>query len=60
MVCIEAPETHIRVLWGTQFATLSFDQPTPEDGKVLAFAGDIFLGMLPSTMVVQPEWLTSG
>ena len=60
MVCLEAPEPYIRTLWGTGFATQSFVQPIPEDGKVLAFAGDIFLGMIPSTMVVQPEWLTSG
>ena len=38
MVCLEVPEPHIRVLWGTQFMTPSSAQPTPEDGKVLAFA----------------------
>ena len=38
MVYLEAPELHIRMIWGTQFMTLSFAQPTPEDGKVLYFA----------------------
>ena len=57
MVCLEDPEPHIRMLWGTQFVTPYFAQPTPKDGKVLAFARYIRLGLLPSTMVVQPEWL---
>ena len=57
MVCLEAPEPHIRVIWGAQFATPSFAQPTPEDKKVLAFTRDIRLGLLPDTVVVQPEWL---
>ena len=60
VVCLNAPELHIRVIWGTQFVTLSFAQPTPEDEKVLAFARDIRLGMLPATVVVHPEWITSG
>ena len=38
VVCLEAPETHIRMLWGTNFVTPSFYQPTPKDGKVLALA----------------------
>ena len=46
------------MLWGAQFVTLSFAQPTPEYGKVLAFAKDTHLGLLPSTLMVQPEWLT--
>ena len=58
MVCIEVPEPNIRVLWGAQFVTLSFAQPTPEDRNVLSFARDIPLGLLPATVVVQPEWLT--
>ena len=47
VVFLEAPEPHIRVLWGAQFVTPSFAQPTPEDGKVLAFARDTRLGLLP-------------
>ena len=58
VVCIEVPEPNIRVLWGAQFVTLSFAQPTPEDRNVLSFARDIPLGLLPATVVVQPEWLT--
>ena len=46
------------MLWRTQFVTPSFAQPTPEDGKVLAFARDIQLGQLPATVVIRPEWLT--
>ena len=40
--------------------TPSVAQPTPEDGKVLTFAGYIHLGLLPATLVVKPEWLTPG
>ena len=58
MVCLEKPEPHIRVLWVAQFVTLSFAQPTPKDGKVLAFVRDIRLGLLPDTVAVQPKWLT--
>ena len=54
MVCLEAPEPHIRVLWGAQFVTQSFAKLTPEDGKVLAFMRDISLGLHPDTVVVQP------
>ena len=43
---------------GAQFVTLSFAQPTPEDRKVLDFTRDIRLGLLPATVVLQPEWLT--
>ena len=53
VVCLEAPEPHIHVIWGAQFVTPSFAQPTPEDGKFLAFARDIQLGLLPATMVVK-------
>ena len=60
MVCLKAPEPHIRVLWGAQFVTLSFAQPTSEDGKVLDFARDIRFGLLLETVVVKPEWLTPG
>ena len=60
VVCLEDPEPHIRVLWVAQFVTLSFAQPTPEDGKVLAFARDIRLGLLPAKVVVKSEWLTPG
>ena len=60
MVYVEAPEPHIRVLWGAQFVTPSFAQPTPEDGKVLAFSRDIRLGLLPTPVVVKLEWLTPG
>ena len=59
MVCIEVPEPNIRVLWGAQFVTPSFAQPTLEDGKVLAFVRDIRLSLLLATVVVQPEWLTT-
>ena len=37
MVCIEAPEPHIHVIWAAQLVTPSFAKPTPEDGKVPAF-----------------------
>ena len=60
MVCLENPEPHIRVFWGAQFVIPSFAQPTPEDGKVLVFAKDILLVLLPATVVVQPEWLEGG
>ena len=60
MVCLEAPDSHICVLWGTQCVTPSFAQPTLEDGKVLSFARVIHLGLLPATVVVQPECLTLG
>ena len=58
VMCFKDTEPHICVLWGAQFVTLSFSQPTPEDRKVLAFSRDIRLGLLPATVVVQPEWLT--
>ena len=45
------------MLWGTQFMTPSFAQPTPEDREVLAFARDIRLGLLSATVVVHPECL---
>ena len=57
VVYLEAPDLHIRVLWGTHFMTLSFSHPTPEDGKILAFARDNRLGLIPETVVVQPEWI---
>ena len=60
MVYLEAPEPHIRVLWDTQFVTLSFSQPTPEDRKVLAFVRDIYLRLPPETVVAQPEWISPG
>ena len=55
VVYLDNPEPHIRVLWSAQFGTPSFAQPKPEDGKVLAFARDIRLGLLPATVVVNPE-----
>ena len=58
MVCLEYLEPHIRMLWSAQFVTLSFAQPTPEDGKVLAFTREIRLSLLPAKVVVKPEWLT--
>ena len=57
MVYLEAQEPHISVLWGAQFLTQFFAQLTPKDGKVLSFARYIRLGILPSTVVVQSEWL---
>ena len=57
MVCLEAPDPHIRVIWGTQFVIPSFAQPTPEDGKVLTFARYICLGLHLATVVVHSEWL---
>ena len=60
VLCLEAPEPHIRVLWGTQFVTPSFVHPTLYDRKVLAFARDIHLGLLPATVVLKLEWLTLG
>ena len=58
MVCLEAPDPHIRVLWGAHFVTPSFAQPTPEDRKFLAFARYIRLGFVPETVVVKLEWIT--
>ena len=55
MVCLEYPEPHIRMLWGTQFVNPSFVQPT---GRSLPSREDIRLGILPATVVVQPEWLS--
>ena len=60
VVCLKAPETHIRVLWSTHFVTLSFTQPTLEYRKVLVFVQDIRLGQLPATVVIHPEWLMPG
>ena len=60
VVLLKAPEPHICVLWGDQFVKPSFAQPTPEDGKVLAFVGDIHLGLLLATLVAKLEWLTPG
>ena len=37
----KVPEIHIRVLWGAQFVTQSFAQPTLQDGKILAFVRGI-------------------
>ena len=54
MVCLEDPEPHIRMLWGTQFVTPYFDQPT---GRYQPSREDIRLGLLPATVVVHPEWL---
>ena len=59
VVCLESPEPNICLIWGDQFVTPSFAQPTPEDGKVLAFARDIRLGLLTATLVVHPKWPTS-
>ena len=53
MFCLEVPEPHIRMLWGTQFVTPFFSQPTSKDRKFCAFAR----GLLPATVVVHPEWL---
>ena len=47
------------MLWGAQFVTLYFAQPTPEDRKVLVFVRDICLGLLTATVMVQPEWVTA-
>ena len=60
MVCLEAPEPQIHVLWGAQFVNPSFAQPTLEDRKVLAFTRDIRLDLLLATVVVNLEWLTPG
>ena len=57
MVCLEAPDPDIFALWGAQFVTLSSAEPTPEYRKVLAFARDIRLGLLPATVVVHPKWI---
>ena len=58
MVCLEASEMQIRVLWGTQFITPSFVRPTLEAVKVLVFARNIGLGWLLAIVVILPEWLT--
>ena len=34
----------------------SFTQPTPEDGKVLAFSRDVRQAHIPTTAEVNPEW----
>ena len=54
VVCLEYPEPHIRMFWGTQFVNPSFVQPT---GRSSPSREDIRLGVLPATVVVQPEWL---
>ena len=59
VLCLKDPKPHIRVLWGAQVLTPYFAQPAPEDGKFLAFARNIRLGLLPATVVVQPEWFTA-
>ena len=59
MVCFDASEPHIRILWVTQFVTPTFEKPTPEDGKLLSLTRDIQLGLLTAMVVVQPECLTS-
>ena len=51
--------THTRAL-GSSIGTPSFAQPTPQDGKVLAFERYIRLGLLLATVVVNPELLTPG
>ena len=38
--------------------TPSFTKPTPEDGRVLDFAGDIWMGKLTATGVLLQKWLT--
>ena len=58
VVCLEAPEPHIRMLWENQFVTPSFAQNTPENRNVLNFAQDIRIGLLPATVVVHLEWLS--
>ena len=60
VVCFESPDAYIRVIWGTQFISLYFAQPTPKNGKALAFAWDIRLGQILAKVVVQLEWLTPG
>ena len=55
--CLDYPEPHIRVLWGTQFVTPPFTRPTSEDRKVLKFARDIQLVQLPASDVIPPEWM---
>ena len=40
--------------------TPSFALQTLEGRKVLAFARDIRLGLLPSTVMVKPEWISPG
>ena len=58
VVCLEAPEPHIRFLWVTQLITPSFVIPTPEDVQVIAFSQDIWMDQLPASVVIQPEWIT--
>ena len=58
VVCLEALEPYIRVIWGAQFMTPSFAQHTPEDVKVFALERDICLGLLPEIVVVKSAWLT--
>ena len=54
MVCLESQDPYTRLLWGTKFVTPSFARPNPEDRKVLAFTRDIWLGQIPSSLVMLP------
>ena len=46
------------MLCRTHFETPSFTKTTLEDGNVLTFAWDIWLGQLPATVIILPEWIT--
>ena len=58
LICLMSLEPRIRVLWGVQYFTPYFERDNPEDGEMLAFAQDIHIRMLPTTMRVNPYWLT--
>ena len=38
--------------------TPSLTKPTPEDGRVLDFAWEIWMRKLPATVVLLQKWLT--
>ena len=48
------------MIWGNQFLTPPFAQPTLENSKVLNFSRDIRFGEVPATVVFQTGWLTPG
>ena len=55
VIYIDTPTPHIRVIWGAHYVTPSSVLPTPEYGKVLAFARDIHLIQIPTTVAVSHE-----
>ena len=48
LACVEAPELHIRVLWGVEYVMPYLTNATPEDGKVLAFVKELLDRAVPN------------